>query len=297
MPVQYKCKCGSNFDLRDEFAGKLVECPWCGAAGQAPALSAALTPASQADPLFDRDMFLLNQKHLAINEKYMVLDEQGSPLAFVERPALLGRQLLMLLAMVAVAGGIGGGGVVASEALVPQDYQPMVVAGAVILALFAAVATMARLAPKRHITFFRDESKRERLLLVEQDQRLQWLDATFTVRDGRGKPIAKFHKNYLRDIFRKQWNVADVRGRKICVAKEDSIILSLIRRLFPQLGAFFRTNFVFMRPSDEKPYGEFQRKLTILDKYALDLREDRNRELDRRIALALGVMLDTGERR
>ncbi|HEX2716104.1 MAG TPA: hypothetical protein VHM67_00410 [Gemmatimonadaceae bacterium] len=297
MAVQYKCKCGSNFDLRDEFAGKLVECPWCGATGQAPAVGAALTPTSQADPIFDRDLFLLNQKHLAINEKYMVLDEQGQPLAFVERPAFLGRQLLMLLATITAAAVVGVGGVMASEALVPQEYQPIVTAAAVILALFAAVATMASLAPKRHVTFFRDESKRDRILVVEQDQRLQWLEATFTVRDGRGKPIARFYKNYLRDIFRKRWDVEDVRGKKICVAKEDSIILSLIRRLFPQLGAFFRTNFVFMRPSDEKSYGEFQRKLTILDKYALDLREDRNRELDRRIALALGVMLDTGERR
>ena len=296
MAVQYKCKCGSNFALRDEFAGKLVECPWCGTSGQAPELSAALTPASQADPVFDRDLFLLNQKHLAINEKYLVLDEQGKPIAFVERPALLGRQLLMLLACVAVVGSVFVIGALTSDR-VPEPYKPAVFIAFVLFGLLAMVATMQKLAPKRHITFFRDESKRERILLVEQDQSVQWLRGTFTVRDGRGKPIAKFTKNYLRDILRKQWLATDVRGKDVCVAKEDSIILSLIRRLFPQLGAFFRTNFVFMRPRDEKPYGEFQRKLTILDKYALDLREDANRELDRRIALALGVMLDTGERR
>jgi len=43
--------------------------------------------------------------------------------------------------------------------------------------------------------------------------------------------------------------------------------------------------------------GEFNRKLTILDRYVLDMRADTTRSLDRRIALALGVMLDTGERR
>jgi len=35
----------------------------------------------------------------------------------------------------------------------------------------------------------------------------------------------------------------------------------------------------------------------LLDRYVLDLKADRARELDRRVALALGVMLDTGERR
>ncbi len=296
MAVQYKCPCGSAFALRDEFAGKMVECPWCGAAGQAPTLAAALTPASQADPVFDRDLFLLNQKTLTIDERYVVLDEQGKPLAFVERPTYFARQLGMLLGMVAAGGGFFAGCYYLSTVL-PKVYEGPLILGGFLGGIAIGFLVMVRLVPKRHITFYRDESKRERILLVEQDEAVQLVRATFTVRDGRGKPIAKFAKNYLRDILRKQWVVADARGKQICVAKEDSIILSLIRRLFPQLGAFFRTNFVFMRPHDEKPYGEFQRKLTILDKYALDLREDRNRELDRRIALALGVMLDTGERR
>ena len=37
--------------------------------------------------------------------------------------------------------------------------------------------------------------------------------------------------------------------------------------------------------------------LIPLDRYVLDMSGDLSRTLDRRIALALGVMLDTGERR
>src|SRR5262245_32898596 len=48
------------------------------------------------DPVFDRDRFLLRQKALAIKEKYYVTDDQGNPLMFVERPALLTQQILML---------------------------------------------------------------------------------------------------------------------------------------------------------------------------------------------------------
>src|SRR5262245_8521873 len=55
----------------------------------------------EIDPVFNRDKFLLRQKALAIKEKYYVTDDQGVPLMFVERPALLMQQLLMLGAVAA----------------------------------------------------------------------------------------------------------------------------------------------------------------------------------------------------
>jgi hypothetical protein len=43
--------------------------------------------------------------------------------------------------------------------------------------------------------------------------------------------------------------------------------------------------------------GEFNRKFTLFDRYVLDMTADTSRAIDRRIALALGVMLDACERR
>jgi hypothetical protein len=80
------------------------------------------------------------------------------------------------------------------------------------------------------------------------------------------------------------------------VAREDSIILSLLRRLLGPLFGLLRTNYIIL-DADERLVGEFNRKLTLLDRYVLDLSHDRVRSLDRRIAVGLGVMLDTGERR
>ena len=78
-------------------------------------------------------------------------------------------------------------------------------------------------------------------------------------------------------------------------------MLALLRRVLgPLFGSFFgllRTNFIILRADGEDVVGEFNRKFTILDRYALDLKADAARTLDRRVALALGVMLDTGERR
>lgn len=298
MPVQYQCACGSSYSLRDEFAGRMVECPRCGASGQAPGLGGALSPLSQADPLFDRDLFLLNQKALAINEKYYVADEHGKNVAFIERPRDFLRNIGAVFAMFAIfalsaVGGIQLAGRFPRDSAVGTAIGFLGIFGGFALGLYA----LAKLVSRRHTTIYRDDSKQEKVLVVEQEKAMQWLKATFTVRDARGKAIGRFRKNYLYDIVRKRWDVLDGRGKLVCVAREDSLILAFLRRFMGPMYGMLRTNFVLLRPIDEKVYGEFQRKLTILDRYALDLREDKQRELDRRLALALGVMLDTGERR
>jgi hypothetical protein len=84
---------------------------------------------------------------------------------------------------------------------------------------------------------------------------------------------------------------------ELCVVKEDSLILSLLRRTGIPIFALMRTNFVFLQGLGEEVVGEFNRKFTLLDRYVLDMSADTLRSIDRRIALAVGVMLDTGERR
>ena len=69
--------------------------------------------------------------------------------------------------------------------------------------------------------------------------------------------------------------------------------LALVRRFLTRLVPLC---FIFCLPSGQV-VGEFNRKFTILDRYVLDLSADSGRALDRRVALAMGVMLDTGERR
>jgi hypothetical protein len=153
------------------------------------------------------------------------------------------------------------------------------------------------LSAKRHVTFYRDQTKGDKLLEVLQDRKWQPITATYTVRDRAGRTLALLWKNYLYNVVRKRWYVKAADGTTSYVAKEDSMILSLLRRMLGPLFGLLRTNFVILRAQSEDVVGEFNRKLTILDRYVLDLKADRSRAFDRRVALALGVMLDTGERR
>lgn len=295
MPVVVSCRCRNTYTLKDEYAGKLIECPQCGAVNKAG--ESTLTPKSQADEAFNRDIFLLRQKHFAINQKYQVSDEQGNPILFVERPTHFWRQVLALVGAYAVTSVLYMGamaGVVAASAEGENGVLGMIVF--LLLPVVFVTVAMA-LSKKRHVTFYRDEGKREKLLDILQDKKIEFPTRTYTIRDAAGKPLASLKKNYLSNIFRKRWVMRSPGGSVMYVAKEDSIILSLLRRVLGPLYGLLRTNFLITRGLGNTVIGEFKRKFTILDRYVLDLSADRRRDFDRRLALALGVMLDTGERR
>jgi uncharacterized protein YxjI len=252
---------------------------------------------AEGDPAFDRDTFLLRQQLLKISEKYDVCDEQGNKIVFVERPAHLLRNLGAVLVGAAVLfGGIAGLAALPPSATANPVMAWVVILGMVLL-IVAAFAAGVALSVKRHVTFYRDESKRERLLDILQDKKFQPITMTYTVRDARGRPLAKLGKNWLFNVIRKRWYVRAPDGRLLFLAKEDSVILSLLRRFLGPLFGILRTNFIFLPAGTEDVIGEFKRKFTILDRYVLDMTSDPQHLMDRRLALALGVMLDTGERR
>src|SRR6058998_224723 len=295
VAVRVTCQCGTSYELKDEFAGRLVKCPQCGRENRVPLPTTGAKP--QADPVFDRDVFLLRQQLLRISEKYDVADEQGKKIVFVERPAHLLRNLGALLAALAAAGVVGVGFGMLADMAKGTAFEGVLVALAVFGAIVALIAVGVGLSAKRHVTFYRDQTKRDKLLDVLQDRKWQPITATYTVRDRSGRTLALLWKNYLYNIIRKRWYVKAPDGTTLYVAKEDSIILSLLRRLLGPLFGLLRTNFIIVRDGSEDVVGEFNRKFTLLDRYVLDLKADGARTLDRRVALALGVMLDTGERR
>ena len=294
MAVAVACPCGNEYELKDEFEGKLVKCPKCNAVGRAMEVSPKSKP--QVEALFERDLFLLRQKALAINEFYTVADQMGEPLFYVERPrhfvqnlfaALVGFGLGAATFWFCELGSISYRGTPAGDAFI---------IAAPILFLIAWIGGTTALSKKRHITFYRDAGKSSKAMHVTQDTKLQIPTATYTLYNQRGMVLARFRKNYLFNLIRKRWVVEGPAGKLIITAKEDSIILSLLRRWLGPLFGFLRTNFIFIAPNGQV-IGEFKRNFTILDRYVLDLQADPKCKLDRRIGLALGVLLDTGERR
>ena len=256
---------------------------------------------SYADWVFGRDTFLLRQK-VALNEKYQVWDEHQQALLYIERPRYIMRALLAVSCTLLITAVMVVLGLIAASKLPDGLVQGLFLLVYMLGCFVLAIALMVTLSKKRHITFYRDETKQEQLLQILQDSKFYLINATFTVNDAQGQLLATLHKNHLYNLLRKRWYCYAPDGSLMLVAKEDSMLRSILRRTCSQLGALgtlllplLRTNFVYLRRG--QAVGMFNRKLTLLDRYVLDLRRDPSRSIDRRVALALGVMLDTAERR
>lgn len=294
MSVTTTCQCSNTFSLKDEYSGRLVKCPSCGAVVRAGATE--YTPESQADPIFGRDVFLLRQQALRVNERYDVTDDRGQPILFVERPAHFLRNLGALLVGIAAAFVWLTFATTIADSIGPGAVSNVLAMLGVIIAAPLAWIVGISLSKKRHVSFYTSQDRTARVLEVLQDQKVHFVTVTYTVRDAEGVVLARLRKNYLYNLIRRKWEVLHPDGSVAWLAREDSIILSLVRRFVP-LMSLIRTNFVFQPADGERVIGEFRRKMTILDRYVLDLGADRARTIDRRVAVALGVMLDTGERR
>ncbi len=246
------------------------------------------------DAAFDRDMFYLRQKVFSISSKYFVSDEAKQPILFVERPARLLRNLGAILLGLALGIAVCVGLIMAGGAAGGALQGVLIVAG--ILGLFVVwFAVAIKLSAKRHLGFYRDETKQAKLLDIEQEKKAEILTARYTVRDPSGQVLARFHKNYLSNIIRSKWTVFGADGQPWLLAIEDSLFKALLRRFVGPLYGILRTNFIIEQGG--QLVGKFDRQFTITDRYVLDMRGDPQRTIDRRVALALGVMLDTGERR
>jgi len=334
MGIPVTCVCGQSYNLKEQFAGQMLRCPKCNSEIQVPqiadfapppppplptyasaqqtapttsfasveaeplaqpdfATTAAAPPRRPPDPVFNRDKFLLRQKAIAISAKYFVWDERGQTIMFIVRPAHLFRNLLAAFAGIGAGFGFMILMIFAATAAGADFLFAIGILGAFVVGFIVGI----RLYRKRHVTFYRNEQKQGKLLEVYQDQKVQILTATYQVMDDQGELLARLKKVYIYNIFRKRWYCYKPDGTLWCVAKEDSIILSLLRRFLGTLFGFLRTNFVILEGNTDKVIGEFNRKFTLLDRYVLDMSRDHPPRLDRRVALALGVMLDTGERR
>ena len=292
--VVVTCPCGEVYELRPEYAGRLLECPSCRRqlrAGPPPNVARAPTPG--VDRAFDRDVFLLRQRVFTITSKYEIWAEDGTPVLYVERPTYPVRTLAAYLLAVIVTLTIMGG---AAGALAREGSELLILFSLPVAAFIFLVVSMS-LRPRRHVTIYRDDSRGETVLRVIQDQRVALLTRTYTVVTAAGETLAVLRKTYLHNVIRKRWYIAGPGGEPLAMAIEDSIVLSLLRRIMGPFFGFLRTNFVLVRGPHAEVFGELNRKFTLLDRYVLDLSADPARTFDRRLAVALGIMLDTGERR
>lgn len=255
----------------------------------APEPSPAHSPTPQATgEHFSQGLYVLDVS-VPYGERSTVRDEDGKPLFYYRRPVnLIGFVAGLVAGFIFLAG-------LASTIFLAIDRRIIPAALALVLtAIFFTIVLL--LVPRRHIYLYRDESMTSVALMLWQETRLSFPILRFTARVPDGTMIGCFTKSAFSSLGRHRWAIFDRMGvARIGHAVEDSFSRAMIRKV---LGSFFgmlRTNFLLFMNGQQ--VGVIDRRTTPLDRYFLDLRGEGGEQVDRRVALALAVLIDGLERK
>src|SRR5688572_12144277 len=154
---------------------------------------------------------------------------------------------------------------------------------------------------KEDLRFYADQAKATELFRVKARQRFDPA-ARYFVTDAEGTEIGELAKAFKRSLARSTWRVYGPGGeQEVMWATERSLVRSVLRRVL-SLGGFIpivgdilglipiRYHFDFF--SGDRGVGSFERRFGLRDRYVLDLSEDPERRIDRRVAIALAIAMD-----
>jgi uncharacterized protein YxjI len=163
-----------------------------------------------------------------------------------------------------------------------------------------AFVRQKKLAIKEHIRFFADDSEQEELFHIQAQT---WLDtggSRYDVVDAADGKIGTLHHVFGKSLFRSTWSVSNATDQEVAVARERSQIAAILRRVIdfvPDYGGLIPIPYNFEILAGDRVIGGMDRKFQLRDRYVLDLSGDAEKTLDRRLAVALAIGLDTLQNR
>jgi uncharacterized protein YxjI len=162
-----------------------------------------------------------------------------------------------------------------------------------------AYVRQKKLAIKEDIRFYADEQETEELFQIKARNILDLGGSRYDVYAGQ-KQIGALEHQFRASLVRSTWRVRDASNQEIAVARERSLVLAVVRRIIdfvPDYGALIPIPYNFDVLIEGKTVGSLNRKLKLRDSYVLDLSGDTARRLDRRLAIAIAIGLDTLQNR
>lgn len=155
-----------------------------------------------------------------------------------------------------------------------------------------AFVRQKRFSLKEDIGFFADESQEQELFRIKA-RRMIDVGGRYDVAAADGSRVGMLEKVFGRSLFRSTWRLLDPDEREVAVAQEKSMAIALLRRAQDMVPLPYH----FTIRSGERELGGVHRHFSLRDRYTLDLTGDRDRQVDRRLAVALAVGLDALQQR
>ena len=163
-----------------------------------------------------------------------------------------------------------------------------------------AYVRQKKLAIKENIRFFGDEGETQELFAI---QARSWLDtggSRYDVNDAHDGKIGVLEHIFGKSLLRSTWRVANAQEEEVAIARERSPVMAILRRgidFVPDVGGLIPIPYNFDILAGDRVIGKMDRKFQLRDRYVLDLSGDSDRALDRRLAIALAIGLDTLQNR
>jgi uncharacterized protein YxjI len=163
-----------------------------------------------------------------------------------------------------------------------------------------AYVRQKKLKIKEEIRFFADEAETQELFQIKART---WLDtggSKYDVIDAQEGNIGLLEHAFRQSLFRSTWRVSALEGGEVAIAHERSQVLAIVRRLIdfvPDVGGLIPIPYNFDILAGDRVIGKMDRKFQLRDRYVLDLSGDTEKTLDRRLAIALAIGLDTLQNR
>jgi len=162
-----------------------------------------------------------------------------------------------------------------------------------------AFVRQKKLAIKEDIRFYADEQESQELFRIKART---WLDTGGSRYDvlADEERLGTLEHVFGKSLLRSTWRVRDSEEQEVAIARERSQLGAILRRAIdfvPDVGGLIPIPYNFDILVDDRVVGGMDRKFQLRDRYVLDLSGDHERKLDRRVAVALAVGLDTLQNR
>jgi uncharacterized protein YxjI len=162
-----------------------------------------------------------------------------------------------------------------------------------------AYVRQKKLAIREDIRFYGDEQETQELFRIKARNILDMGGSRYDVYAGE-QQIGALEHQFRASLLRSTWRVRDASNQEVAVARERSLPLAIARRVIdfvPDIGGLIPIPYNFDLLIDDKVIGTMNRKFQLRDRYVLDVSGDHERRLDRRLAVALAIGLDTLQNR
>jgi uncharacterized protein YxjI len=193
----------------------------------------------------------------------------------------------------------------ADRYLVDQLIRPLInlyrvtplAAGDTPLRAPVAYVRQKRMAIKEDIRFYADEAETKEIFRIKARSLLDIGGSRYDVFAG-DEQLGTMEHRFGASLLRTKWAVQTANGPTL-TAQERSLPLALLRRVidFVPYGELVPIPYNFELLLDDRVIGSLTRRFQLRDTYVLDLSGDTERRIDRRVAIALAIGLDTMQNR